>query len=204
MRNRSELLLKANAIPELGHGGREVGSLLMDLACRVSRGAIVDIGPYLGSTTAYLAMGCPEGTPIHAFDTWDADICDLRAKALKFHGMDLPDDLLPMYVDNMRPFGANLVVHRYDIEALPDWTHGPIELLVDDIGVEPERMAAKMKVFGQSLMLGAHVLLLDYFWYEHKPGTQFTGAREYMLAHSDRFRFLQRAGKRGALFEVVV
>jgi hypothetical protein len=195
------LRARADAIPELGHGGREVGPLLIELASQVQSGAIVDIGPYLGSTTAYLALGAG-GAPIHAFDTWDADICDLRAKARKFHGMEIPDDLQPLFVENLSPFGADLTVHRCDISALPEWAFGPIALLVDDIGIEPDRTEAKMRVFGPSLMKGAKLLLLDYFWYEHKRGVEFTGARDYMLAHNE-YRLLRRAGARGALFEVL-
>lgn len=193
----------ADAIPELGHGGRVIADELVRLAAGVRAGeSIVDIGPYLGSTTAYLALGAPSGTPIHAFDTWDSDICDLKRKAKQFHRMTLPDDLLPMYLENLEPFGMNLAVHRVDMNDSV-WNDGPIGLLVDDIGVEPGPAAAKMAAFGPHLVPGAKIALLDYFWFETKRAPQFTGQRDYFAARADRYRFVKRLGKVAALFEVV-
>jgi hypothetical protein len=193
----------ADAIPELGHGGRRIADLLVSLASRVRPGeSIIDIGPYLGSTTAYLALGAPAGTPIHAFDTWDANSIDLRAKALQYHGMTVPDDLLPLYQKNVEPFAANVIVHRGDVNDF-EWSGGPIGLLVDDYGVAAETTAAKMRAMAPYFVRGAQLVLMDFFWYERKSGAEFTGLRDYMRRNAARFRFVRRAGKVAAVFEVL-
>lgn len=56
-----------------GHLGRAEGCLLYYLASLVPEGGvIVEIGSYLGKSTAYLATGADESVTIYAIDTWDS------------------------------------------------------------------------------------------------------------------------------------
>lgn len=198
----ADLRKLADAIPDLGHGGRELADLLIEAAARVPRGqSIVDIGPYLGSTTAYLALGARPGVVIHAYDTWDAGICGMREKARRYHGLDLPDDFLPLFERNLRPFGRTILVHVGDVRGAT-WGGAPIGLLVDDIGVDAEYTAAKMAAFGPSLVPGATLVLCDYYWHESKAGEVFRGQRRWFEAHRERYRLAGRAGEVAAVFEV--
>lgn len=194
---------RADAIPELGHGGRVIADVLMSLAAKVRPGeSIVDIGPYLGSTTAYLALGAPAGTPIHAYDAWNANICDLHAKAKQYHGMTIPDDFLPIYLKNIEPFSANVITHRCDMMDFA-WSDGPIGLLVDDFGADPAHTEAKMRAIEPHLVPGSKLVLMDFFWYEHKKDPVFAGLRDYIFKRRGHYEFVQRAGKVAAVFEFV-
>ncbi|HET6499030.1 MAG TPA: hypothetical protein VFH17_08280 [Coriobacteriia bacterium] len=206
----------ADAIHDLGHGGRRIADTLIRLAGAVPPGqAIVDIGPYLGSTTAYLALGSDR--EIHAYDTWDATICDLRGKARQYHGQELPDDLLPLFIANLAPFRPVLgglggaqwdarTVMRAPILAnkgdLFDAAYigGPIGLLVDDIGCDERYTRAKLATFGPHLASGARLVLMDFYWYESKAGEAFDYQRRLVERNPRAFRFVERDGM-AAVFE---
>ena len=195
-----DLRTLADSIPDLGHGGRRIADTLIRLAGAVrSDRAIVDIGPYLGSTTAYLALGS-RGVPIHAYDTWDATICDLRAKARRYHGQELPDDLLPLFLKNVMPWISRIHQHKGDLfDARYDEVRD-IGLLVDDIGCDERYTRAKLATFGPHLAPGARLVLMDFYWFESKAGPDFDYQRRLVKANPQAFRFLERDGM-AAVFE---
>jgi len=191
----------ADSIPELGHGGRVIEDTLIRFAGLVHPSeVIVDIGPYLGSTTAYLALGAQPGVTIHAFDTWDADICDLRAKSRYYHKTELPQDLRPLFLANLAPFAARVVTHQGDVRKVT-WAGPLIGLFVDDIGVDRHYVEAKMRAFSSHFAPGAVLVLMDYYWHETKRGEAFDYQRRFVERNAHAFRFLERAGAIAAVFE---
>jgi hypothetical protein len=198
----STLRALARAIPAAGIGGSNIGDRLTALAREVRPPqVIVDIGPYLGSTTAFLALGCRAGVEIHAFDTWDARLAKMRGKAAR-HGVQLPDDFLPLYLANVQPFGVKVVPHREDVRELR-WPGPEIGLLVDDIGTSAEATLHKFRAFGPWLAVGARLVLMDFYWFEnkHHRDPRFRAQQRIAEANPQSLRFVERAGRITAIYE---
>lgn len=188
----------ADRIPDLGHGGHDVGETLIRLAKAVPDGqAIVDIAPWLGSTTAYLALGVIQaGTwnTIHAFDLWEASP-DYVKKARKYNGLDLEpgQNLLPLWNQNMRPFNVAVRPHRGDIQKAR-WTDGPIGLIVDDISNTAELISSTMMEFAPHLVPGGKLVLMDWGFHEERD---FPHQRKWMDRNGAAFKMVERCPEPG-------
>ncbi len=93
-------------------------------------GAIVDLGCFLGGSTAVLAEGRAQagGTqPIHAYDRFRISD-ELAAMYLDGPGSEDTTDLVARLI---APWQPGITLHRGDL-AGQSWTGGPIELLVVD------------------------------------------------------------------------
>lgn len=179
---------RADRIPELGGGGKTCGDLLIRLASEVAPGeAIVDIAPWVGSTTAYLAIGAKEsGATVHSFDRWVIDE-EYRAKAERHNKLtfQLGEDIFPVWSRNLDPFlDARIVPHRGDIRNATWWRKTPIGLLVDDISNTPELIASTMRIFAPSLREGSIVVLMDWQF-------QILAQREWMYRNREAFKFVE-------------
>jgi len=173
----------ADLIPELGGGGKTCGDLLIRLASQVAPGtAIVDIAPWLGSTTAYLAIGAKEsGATVHAFDRWVIDE-EYRVKAERYNKLkfQVGEDILPLWLRNLQPFLDTIIVpHQGDLHDAT-WPGQPIGLLVDDISNTPELVESTMRIFAPSLVEGSAMVLMDWQFDIGPP-------QEWMRQHADCF-----------------
>ena len=184
---------RADRIPCLGEGGRTCGDRLIDLASKVPAGqAIVDVAPWLGSTTAYLALGIirsGNGCALHAFDRWIVD-AEYKKKAARYHHMnlDLGRNLLPAWEKNVKPFGVSLYPHRGDIrEAV--WSGIPVGLMVDDISNTAELIESTMRIFSPWIVTGGKLVLLDYGFCETK---RLTAQRDWMARHGGAYKLVER------------
>ncbi len=134
-----ELEKHAASIPSLGYGGRTVAPQLRHYAAQVKPGhAIIELGPWLGSASAYLCLGRIDGGGVaehHAFDLWESSDVN-KSRLQEFH--DLPakcaHNLMEMYQANIKPFGVPVTIHRESAWDKGRWKGGPIWLYVDDIG----------------------------------------------------------------------
>lgn len=199
---RRTLQERARSIVTTGIGGKDIGRDLTALAQAVKPGqAIVDLGPFLGSTTAYLALGAVPGVSIHAYDLWDASKAKMRAKAAR-NGVKLADDFLPMYLDNVRPFGVPVVPHRQSISEAT-WDGGPIGLVVDDIGSNIACTLHMFSAFGPHLMIGARIVFMDFYWFERKShaAPRYRDQLRIAQANPRSLAFVRRAGAISAIYE---
>ena len=75
--NLHELKKIAGSIPDLGRGGASVKNELTLAAFAVKNNRIIiDIAPYMGSTTAYIGLGAymsGNNVKIYSYDLWIAD-----------------------------------------------------------------------------------------------------------------------------------
>jgi len=178
----------ADSIPELGGGGRTCGDKLIELAAAVPSGQmIVEIGPWLGSASAHLALGMMRGghdVELHAFDIWHIDE-HWQEKALKHNNIDFPIglDLEPGWRCNMKPFPVKVFSHKGDI-CHAKWNGEPIGLLVDDISNTKSLINSTMRIFGSSLVEGAKVVLMDWQFF---LGPQ----EEFMRENYNAFDYLE-------------
>lgn len=183
----------ADAIPELGHGGRTMADRLIDLACAVPSGrAIVDVAPWLGSTSSYLALGilkAGSGNCLHAFDRWRIDE-EYRRKAKKYHGLDLKigQSIRSRWVAHMAPFGIRAVPHQVDVLRMT-WDDGPVGLLVDDISNTADMIRHTMLTFGPWMVPGAHLVLMDWGFNERRGHPH---QRRLMERNASAFKMTER------------
>src|SRR5512143_3534858 len=116
-----DLRLKAESIPELGGGGKVIGKRLIKAASSVRAGrSVIDIGPWLGSTTAFLALGIMQSgadVEIHSYDIWTIKDALYQKKAAKYNGLhfEIGRNILPDWRNNVRQFPVKIIPHKTDI-----------------------------------------------------------------------------------------
>lgn len=170
---KNELIIKAQRIPSLGNGGNIIGNYLIYYAEKVLGGqCIVEVGPWMGSSTAYLSIGSMFGNnaPIYTFDKWEAD-SEYIEKAKKYNGINvkLGQDLFPLFHENMDGF-KNIYPEKKDLFGI-EWNHNrKIGMLVLDMGNGKEKTDYALKTFLPHCIVGQTIVFfMDYYFYEtHK------------------------------------
>lgn len=164
-------------IPSLGHGGKSIGNFLIDSAMN-SRDYtdIIDLGPWLGSTTAHLAYGVTlsekkKDIRIISYDRWIAtQTYKKRAKVHHDIEYELDQDLLPIFKENIAPFKKMVKPKQGDIIECKYKSDRSVELLIDDCCTGKDYHDHMMKTFSPYFVAGKTILvLMDYCFYEKKP-----------------------------------
>ncbi|HYY13208.1 MAG TPA: hypothetical protein VE758_02115 [Chthoniobacterales bacterium] len=118
------------------------------------RGAIVDLGCFLGATTIALAEGLtlnprpPSGAVIHAYDlfSWGKGF-ELWAKGKEVEGqIPLGGSFRPEFLKRIARWRDYIVVHEEDL-ARAQWQNGPIEFLLIDAMKTAETASAITHAF---------------------------------------------------------
>jgi len=195
---KGSLLKYADRIPELGHGGKTIKDYLIQSAKRVREGEfIIDIAPFLGSTTMYLAEGIRQSgkdVKIYAYDRWIADDkmdikLNRKLKGSYPEGYDFKH-LYWEYVKEAWEYIIPTQIHVLDIA----WKLGKIGLYVDDIGVGKKRVDYLMKIFSPYFVPDHTVLyILDYYQHitrEHMPHMKYQ--KDFFEANHKVFKFIER------------
>ncbi len=147
-------------------------------------GAIVDLGPWLGSTTVALAMGLREsrrpatrGARIHAFDRfiWE-NWMDAYAGLTRIGTYSPGDSFLPEFEEAVRPWSDLIEVHAGDL-CEQRWDDGPIALLLVDAMKSWELCTAITGGFFGAMAPGhGHVIHQD-FGHCYTPWIHLVGYR---------------------------
>jgi predicted O-methyltransferase YrrM len=120
-------------------------------------GAIVDLGCFLGGSTAFLAEGRAQAgrpQPIHAFDRFRISD-DLAARYLKGPGLA---DTSAFVARSLSPWAPEVILHAGDLlEA--EWREGPIEVLVVDAAKTVEVADHIARQFYTALIPGRSVVV---------------------------------------------
>lgn len=179
----------AARIPSMG--GQAIGDRLRRASAEVEEGhSIVEVGSWLGSGTAYLALGVRDSgrdIPLHSFDEWRCRATHLdkaRAWGVEFRENQ---DTLPWVRDALAPLGVPIQFHQGDIEKVR-WTEGDIGLFVLDAAKEGEPFLYTMQTFGPHMVPGKTVLyMMDFHYYKSKPDGKFTDQRDFFAENADSF-----------------
>jgi hypothetical protein len=191
-----ELERRAAQIPSMG--GREAGPLLRSLARDAPPNtAIVEVGSWLGSGTAQLAIGVRERGDrqpmrIHAYDRWIASSGEIE-KAMRKANLrfEKGEDTLPWVMDILRPFDVPITFVKGDIYCAR-WGDEPISVYVDDAAKAPKRFFHMLRTFGPHWIPGLTTLvLMDYFDWQ-KSGSEWHKCQTYFIeSHSEYFEPVQ-------------
>jgi len=131
-------------------------------------GAIVELGVWLGSSSAALAEGLRRqnsAAKIHSLDLfrWENYMTDLAGPVLK-EG----DDFLPLYLKETAPYSRWIEPRKADLMNA-SWDGGPIEILFVDSAKTWDLANAILNGFGRHLVAGrSRIVLQDFrFPYAH-------------------------------------
>lgn len=133
------------------------------------RGALVDLGCFLGATTISLAQGLALSSKsalnrIHAYDlfTWSNDF-ELWAQGREVEGRFISgESFLPEFLRRTEKWRDCIVVHDEDL-AQAQWRDGPIEFLLVDAMKSPETASAILRGFFPHLLPGqSYVMHQDF------------------------------------------
>lgn len=130
-------------------------------------GAIIDLGPWLGSSSAALAEGLVEGghqASVHSYDLfrWEEYMNGSADLDLEV-GADFQDQFR-LYTE---PWKDRIKAHKGDLHATT-WGGGPIEILFVDAAKSWSLLEAILDIFGSSLEPGrSRVVLQDHRHFHH-------------------------------------
>lgn len=135
-------------------------------------GAVVDLGCFVGGSTARLAEGLARaGLPgeVHAYDRFTAKEATKRGQLYargipRFEG----NDLLPLATRLLAPWKDRVRLHRGDL-AMAAWDGGPIEILTLDASKTPEAMDAMAQAFFPALIPGQSIIVQQDFLHWRQP-----------------------------------
>ena len=192
LKNLKEL---ADSIPDLGCGGRTVKNELTLAAFGVrDRRSIIDIAPYLGSTTAYIGLGVNmsgKKVHVHSYDLWEPSP-DYIDKSKKYHNIELnpEEDLKRRWREYASPFengGCKIFGHKESIFEARYEDNWKIGLYVDDICNNKRKNDYAFKLFSPFFVPGETILfLMDWGFHvrDYKPlkyQKAFTDANSHAL-----------------------
>lgn len=117
-------------------------------------GAVVDLGPWLGGSSAALAEGLRRrggSTLVHCFDLfeWRPNYMERSSP----RGLKDGDDFMPVFLAATRAYSDHILAERMDLLA-GHWDRGPIEILFVDAAKSWELWSAILRVFGPHLVPG--------------------------------------------------
>lgn len=154
--------------------GPEERKMYFWLACHYATdaGAVVDLGAYVGGSTAYLAAGGHAGgrtAPIHAYDRFEIHN-ETRKQRLLSQGVPTFEgvDILPAIRQLLAPWQARVTLHAGDIRK-KDWQAGPIELLVVDAAKHADTCDHIAATFFPHLIPGRSILVHQDFLNARQP-----------------------------------
>lgn len=194
----------ADAIPELGHGGRTVKTLLMKYSEKVHPdNCIVETGPFLGSATSYLATGIlRHDAPrprIYCIDPWVASP-EYMDKAERFLGIKFKqgEDLLPMFKSSISFFPVEYTAMKRRFETFTEWNGEKIELFVMDSGHSEEQMRVFDAIFlPHFIPKKTVVIFMDFYFYEGRGENRglYETQKRYVEEKAKTFKGIERKDK---------
>ncbi|MDJ0785676.1 MAG: class I SAM-dependent methyltransferase [Myxococcota bacterium] len=132
------------------------------------RGAVVEIGTFLGRSTVHLAAGLRlrrDEPVLHCFDrfVWRPEHADTVALPLQ-----AGESFEAIFLDNVRAVYPNVRTHAGEIRDIA-WSGEPIELLVLDAPKQLPDLSTVLSVFGPSLLEGGRIVLEDFLYFPAYP-----------------------------------
>jgi hypothetical protein len=132
------------------------------------KGAIVELGAWMGASTAYIAAGIRDSgvqTKAHVYDHFKSKPGHI-AKVQAFYDKEGIDKVptgpcLETFKDNLGPLNAFIEPHPGEIEVMI-WTGGPIALLVTDAPKRVPAISAVMTALRNPLQPGSLMAWQDF------------------------------------------
>jgi hypothetical protein len=160
---RAELEALA-AIPSMG--GHKIGDYLYRLAREHrGRGAVVEVGSWLGSSCAHLALGLRDAGSdawIHCYDRFEANDLECEKAARAGCVLTPGQDIEPVFWRHVGAIYPRIRACKVDLREAT-WNGGPIEIYVDDAAKSWRLFRHVLATFGPSFVPGVTTLVLMDF-----------------------------------------
>lgn len=133
-------------------------------------GEVVDLGSFIGGSTARLALGhalAGHSGKVHAYDRFTADEA-VKQRTLYRQGIERfeGNDIFELSKELLSPWVDRITFHRGEIETL-GWSGAPIEVLCIDAFKKADLADIMVKQFFPSLIPG-HSLIIQQDFLHHK------------------------------------
>lgn len=172
---------RAASIPHMG--ARNIGDRLRQLASE-AKASIVECGSWLGSGTAYLALGAKQsGVRLHTYDKFRANDSEIVKAAAFGLTLEHGQNTLPIVREYLRPFDVDIEFHRGGMEGA-EWCGDPIDLFVLDAAKRSPAFPAVVETFWPYLCDGARLVLMDFHHYE-RGGDRYREQQRFMAQHPE-------------------
>lgn len=162
----SDISLPAlNPVPGMISASEQRFLFHMTRDCCADRGAVVEVGTWLGKSTTALAAGLSARNArqkLHCYDRycWKAfhsEIADLDLRP--------GDDFQPAFERFLAPYRDRMRVTKTDLSEIV-WKGGPIELLVLDAPKKASTLRNTLEIFGPALIPGiSKIVFQDYLYF---------------------------------------
>ncbi len=126
------------------------------------RGAVVEVGTFLGRSTQHLAAGLRDAGHLDALDCFDQFVW--RGSHTRVAALSLArgDDFQPYFERNVRPLYPRLRVTKAAIDNIV-WAGGPIEILFLDAPKRLDTVSATLAAFAPALVPGVSRIVFQDF-----------------------------------------
>jgi hypothetical protein len=130
------------------------------------KGAVVEIGSWLGSSAAYLASGLKTKweVPLHCFDRFQADAAEVEKARRQGVPLTMGQDTLPVFKKFLGDVYPHVIPVKTDVKNI-QWNGGPIEILHLDAPKKIGELAPLWRMLGPKLIPGRSVVVLQDFVY---------------------------------------
>lgn len=151
----------AKSIPAMTTDSERVCYYRLTKEC-ASRGAIVELGAWLGASTAYIAAGMRDSgvkSRVQVYDRfiWKPSSHDKKAGRSFASQIDA-------FKENLGPLMSYVKVHKGELSGLK-WKGGPVSLLVCDAPKRTPEIASVLSTFTGSLKAGALMAWQDFAYF---------------------------------------
>ena len=131
------------------------------------QGEIVELGTWLGKSSAYLGAGLRDSGKSVALNCYDLYLWNRNFNAhhlVRQSGLYLDHgaDFQPYFEKNVRQVYTNLKVNKVSLERIK-WTGGAIEILFVDAPKSQKTICAVLEIFGEHLIPGVSIVVMQDF-----------------------------------------
>lgn len=157
--------------PELPECARAIPAMTTDAERRcyyrltrqqAAQGAIVELGAWLGASTAYIAAGLRDAGAPHRAQVYDRFVWNPKQHDKKAGGR--VESQLEAFNANLGPLLEHVDAHAVELKRL-EWTGGDVALLVCDAPKRIPQIAMTLQAFGPSLKPGALMAWQDFAYF---------------------------------------
>jgi hypothetical protein len=205
MSEENKYLEMARSIPELGHGGKEIEKCLIGYASTCKDGsAIVEFGPWLGSSTSFLALGVMKSRRdvlIQSYDNWIASP-DYVEKAKTYNDLNFEEgqELLPVFIKNVSQFPVSINPVKGDILKSCHISNRPIDLIVMDCGCTKDLTDHVILNYGSKNDY-CIIIFMDFYFYKDHSEKEFLYQKHFVEANPKRFVHISNAGSKASVYK---
>lgn len=172
-------------IPDMGAG--LIASFLEESAAQ-SRGAVVELGSWLGAGTLALSKGAvTSNQPLYVYDRWHASAQEVEKARARGVGIAKGQNLLPLVREHVDQTGVTVFYEKGDL-LNANYTGPQIDLFVDDAAKTKKLFTKALKTFAPQWQDGAILVLMDFFYFQRpSAGEEYRFQYEVIHEFSSHF-----------------